>query len=90
MPVQAHIISEYVVYMADYVTEINVPEKQIQALQQIFDRMKIQPLPVSREEFESRAMLYHILMDLEDFLLFKKQFVESMSEDQKEIYWKTK
>ena len=53
----------------------------------IFDRMKLQPLPVTRKEFESRAMLYHILMDLEDFLLFKKQFVEHLSEEQKGIYW---
>lgn len=88
MPSQAKIVSAYVVYMAAYVTEMNVPEKQILALEEIFQRMKLQPLPVTREEFESRAMLYHILMDLEDFLLFKKQFVESLSKEQKERYWK--
>lgn len=87
MPVQAHIISDYVMYMADYVTEMNVPKSQLQALSQIFERMKLQPLPVTRQEFESRAMLYHILMDLEDFLLYKKTFVESLSAQQMEKYW---
>lgn len=87
MPLQAKIISEYIIYMANYVTEMNVPEKQIQALMQIFERMKMQPLPVSRKEFESRAMLYHILMDIEDFLLLKKAFVEALSEKQKSRYW---
>lgn len=87
MPSQAKIISEYMLYMADYVTEMNVPERQMRALEKIFDRMKLQPLPVTRKEFESRAMLYHILMDLEDFLLFKKQFVEHLSEEQKGRYW---
>ena len=87
MPVQAHIISEYVTYMSEYVTEMNIPKKQLQALVDIFDHMKLQPLPVTREEFESRAMLYHILMDLEDFLLFKKQFVESLSKEQVSRYW---
>lgn len=90
MPVQAHIISEYVKYLSDYVTEMNVPKRQIQALEQIFERMRLQPLPTTRQEFESRAMLYHILMDLEDFLLFKKNFMESLSEEQMARYWKTK
>lgn len=41
--------------------------------------MKKEPLPVTREEFESRALLYHILMDLEEFLIEKKRFVTSGS-----------
>jgi len=39
--------------------------------------MKEEPLPVSRTEFESRAVLYHILMDLEDFLQEKKRFIHN-------------
>ena len=45
-------------------------------------------LPATREEFENRAILYHILMDLEDFLLRKKKFVQGLSQKQKELYWK--
>lgn len=87
MPIQAQVVAEYVTYMANYVTEMNIPKKQLYALQHIFDRMKQQPLPETRQEFESRAMLYHILMDLEEFLLYKKRFVEALSEEQISRYW---
>ena len=50
--------------------------------------MKQQPLPVTREEFESRAILYHILMDLEEFLIAKKRFVEELDDVKLETYWK--
>ena len=43
---------------------------------------------VTREEFESRALLYHILMDLEEFLMFKKRFVEGLDGKTLERYWK--
>ncbi len=75
MPTQAQIIVEYIRYMSVYVTELNEPTPQLEYLDTIFQRMKLEPLPVSREEFESRAVLYHILMDLEEFLLFKQEFV---------------
>lgn len=42
----------------------------------LFGQMKNSPLPVTREEFENRAMLYAILMDLRYFLLLKKEFAE--------------
>lgn len=67
--------------------EHNVPTNQIEKLHGIFEEMKTEPLPQSREEFENRAILYHILMDLEEFLVFKKRFVESLEDIHKEIYW---
>ncbi|MBD5161328.1 MAG: hypothetical protein HDT14_04810 [Oscillibacter sp.] len=75
MPVQAQIVAEYVSYLSQYILELNEPDIQLQHLEDIFLRMKEEPLPVSRAEFESRAVLYHILMDLEDFLLEKKRFI---------------
>ena len=70
--------------------ERNVPQAQIEKLEGIFEVMKREPLPLSREEFESRAMLYHILMDLEEFLIFKKRFVEGLSDEQRRRYWNQK
>ena len=75
MPVQAEIVAEYIEYLSQYVTELNEPAPQLQQLADIFLWMKNEPLPVSRAEFESRAVLYHILMDLEDFLMEKKRFI---------------
>lgn len=75
MPVQAQVVAEYVRYLSQYVTELNVPDPQLRHLEEIFLKMKEEPLPASRTEFESRAVLYHILMDLEEFLLEKKRFI---------------
>lgn len=75
IPSQAQVVAEYIRYMSEYVTELNRPKLQLQRLEDIFQQMKQEPLPVSREEFENRAVLYHILMDLEDFILFKQDFV---------------
>ncbi|MDD2978525.1 MAG: aromatic acid exporter family protein [Hespellia sp.] len=87
IPTQSKVIAEYIIYMMDYVIEINLPTEQLGRLEEIFEEMKHEPLPQSRQEFESRAMLYHILMDLEEFLVFKKRFAESMNEEQKKRYW---
>ena len=38
--------------------------------------MREEPLPVTREEFEARAVLFYILKQLEEFLLLKNQFVQ--------------
>ncbi len=90
MPRQAAVIADYILYLVEYVVERNVPQAQIEKLEGIFEVMKKEPMPVSREEFESRAMLYHILMDLEEFLIFKKRFVEGLSDEQRRRYWNQK
>ena len=73
IPRQAKIVVEYIRYMYQYVAELNEPELQLERLDEIFQQMEEEPLPT---EFESRALLYHILMDLEEFLLEKQQFLE--------------
>lgn len=87
MPAQARIVSNFMLYLTDYITEKNIPEKQIKRLDLIFQDMKTQPLPDTREEFESRAILYHILMDLNEFLISKQRFIDHLSDKQLELYW---
>lgn len=89
MPVQAHVVSEYLLYMKQHVVEVNIPEKQIEKLEELFEDMRRERLPRTREEFESRAILYHILMDIEEFLLTKKKFVDSLDEQKLRRYWDT-
>lgn len=88
MPKQALVIADYISYMKDYIIEIHTPTNQIEKLEEIFEKMKAEPLPESREEFENRAILYHILQDLQEFLVFKKRFVEDLKDVHKDIYWK--
>lgn len=88
MPKQAKIIADYMLYLMDYVIELNIPSPQMEKLNEIFLCMKSEELPVTREEFESRALLYHILMDIEEFLKFKMRFVNGLNGRQKKIYWR--
>lgn len=83
-PRQARIITEFIYHISGSAAEKNDPQKQIDYLVEIFDRMKREALPASREEFESRAMLYHILMDLEEFLLVKKHFLDQRRQGREE------
>lgn len=69
------------------VKELTVPESSENVWKQLEELET--PLPASREEFENRAILYHILMDLEEFLKMKKKFVDSLTEDQMERYWQS-
>ncbi len=88
MPKQAHIVADYISYVVEYVVETNSPTEQIEHLLAIFEKMKDEPLPETHEEFEARAILYHILMDLEDFLIYKRRFVDALDEVQLRLYWK--
>lgn len=88
LPRQAEIVSHFILDMCEHVTEMNDPKKQIAQLDALLDEMQNQQLPQTTDEFKSRALLYHVLMELEDFLLYKQRFVESIDEEQFRIYWK--
>lgn len=88
MPKQAHIVSNFITNITQYVTEMNDPKRQIEDLEGLLEELRNEPLPETQEEFESRAELYHVLMDMEEFLLYKKRFVEEIDETQFRIYWK--
>lgn len=54
---------------------------------EIKQKMEHSFLPKTREEFENRAILYHLLLDTQRFLLMKQEFVQSLTEEQVNIYW---
>ncbi|MDD3219936.1 MAG: aromatic acid exporter family protein [Lachnospiraceae bacterium] len=88
MPKQAKIVAEYMLYLTDYVTEFNRPEEQREKLEDMIKLMETSALPQTREEFRNRALVYHILMDLEDFLKYKMRFIKGLDETKLKIYWK--
>ena len=49
----------------------------LEVLEQLFMKMKEEPLPESREEFESRAILYYILKQIQNLLEVKRDFMKS-------------
>lgn len=88
MPRQAATVAEYILYLSQYVVELNHPTAQIQRLDEIFEDMRDEELPRTRSEFENRAMLYHVLMDLRDFLAYKADFVDRLDQVQLTRYWR--
>ena len=88
LPKQAQIVSEFITDITEFVAEMNDPVRQISELEGLLQTLREEPLPTTHEEFENRAHLYHVLMDLEEFLLYKKRFVEEIDATQFRVYWK--
>lgn len=88
MPEGAEVVSDFIREISEHVTEMNDPQALIEKLQKTIDHIGDGKLPESREEFENKALLYHVLMDLEEFLLYKQRFIESIDETQFQVYWK--
>lgn len=87
-PAQSQVITEFIRYLARYVCEMNEPTAQETQLQRLLQKLRHETLPRTREEFEHRAILYHILMTIREFISLKRQFVDGLSEKQKEAYWR--
>ena len=64
----------------DYHKE-NTVEGLLGSLDELLLEMKGQKLPESREEFEARAILFYILMQLKNLLELKREFVLNKIDD---------
>ncbi len=84
---QAEQVAELFHEIAVTFGESNNARDLLASREEVLSRMKDSDLPVTRREFEERAVLYGILMDLEYFLLLKKEFVDSLTEEQIIRYW---
>lgn len=87
IPPQAEQISVFIHEISVSFGEYNNARALLEALSELLSQMKDSPLPVTREEFEERAILYAILMDLDRFLKLKKNFVDALTEEQIRRYW---
>lgn len=86
-PNQAAVLSNFMIHMSQTFHERNNAEGLIRDLKLMRNTMRNEPLPVTREEFENRAVLYQTIYELEDFLRIKRQFVRELSEEQVRLYW---
>lgn len=53
----------------------NTVEELLGKLEELFREMEQEPLPESRQEFEARAILFYILMQIKNLLEVKREFV---------------
>ena len=88
VPRQASPIALFLNTVREHFHEYNNAEKLLEELEQIKSGFRVEQNPVTREEFENRAVLYLILYDLENFLIIKKNFVSNISLNQIITYWK--
>ncbi len=88
LPSQSESIAHFIGQIRDSFHEYNNAVALLGELEQVKDDMRKQPLPDSRAEFESRAVLYRILLELEQFLRIKMLFVEELSEEDIRKFWK--
>lgn len=77
---QAHTLNHYTKEVASYVTASNDPKPLMNQLDELILQFKNDSLPQTRDEFETRASLYHYCLELEYFLLLKAHFLEKKQE----------
>ncbi len=87
IPDSVNVVSDYLEYLIPYIREKQDPKAQLEHLDQTLASLKKEYVPSSMSDFEAQAVVYHILMDLEDFVLAKKRFIDSLNEEQKRIYF---
>ena len=73
-PQQVRALADFVERIAGEFAEENDVQGLLEELEALKESYTISELPKSREEFENRAMLYHIMEDLKVFLQIKREF----------------
>lgn len=80
-------------FMREIAGSLEAPKNTIPLLEDLEEmrrHFRSGKLPVTRAEFETRAVLFTILIDLEYLLLAKKKFAEDLTPWQISYFWGTK
>lgn len=70
-------ISKFMIHIGESLDEYNSAEGLLEELEELKIFYEQSELPASRKEFEERAVLYGVIMQLESFLIIKLQFSTS-------------
>lgn len=70
------VITEFIQSFVNKIGKANMATLLMVQLDQLRESFKDKPLPSNRQEFEERAILFHILFDIEAFLLAKVRYHE--------------
>ena len=87
VPPQAELIAEFIENISGTFSESNNAKSLTDECNKLCEKFKESELPCSREEFEARAVLYMILLDLKNFIKIKGEFAESLTQKQIQKYW---
>lgn len=84
---QSFEIAEFIRNIAETLSESQNVKGLLEKEDALLLKYKESTLPISREEFENRAILHVILMEFQMFLHVKKEFIDALTEEQKSKYW---
>ncbi len=87
VPNQVLPISQFIESIANSLAESNNAKALLQLERSLEEEYRKSPLPLTREEFEDRAVLYMILKEFKIFLMMKEQFSDTLTKDQVQKYW---
>ena len=76
LPAQASLVAGLLGEIEQDYNRNNHVEGLLQQLTGLLQEMKGQELPASREEFEARAILFYIIMQLENLLEIKRRYMK--------------
>lgn len=75
LPKQAHMVADFLGELEQAYHKYNTVTEYLDKLQALGEEMKREALPETREEFEARAILFYVLIQLEELLWIKRRFV---------------
>ena len=84
---QSFEVADFIEQIAESLSESQNSKVLLINEENLMQKFKEAPLPATRDEFETRAVLYVILVNFRLFLKMKKRFVDSLTEEQKAKYW---
>lgn len=87
VPKEGKIVAGFIRAVSDSFHELNNAKALLSALAVMRSQFRQGKLPGTRKEFESRAVLYEMVHDLQEFLRIKRRFAEEVTEGQKKLYW---
>ncbi len=87
LPVQAQPIADFMESVAASFHEKNNVEGLLAELEELKEYFRKEALPKFREEFENRAILFHIMKELEYFLMLKRNFIIELDAKSMKYYW---
>lgn len=75
LPRQAKVVADFLMQLEQAYHKYNTVTEYLDKLQALGEEMRHEELPKTREEFEARAILFYVLMQLEELLWIKRRFV---------------
>ena len=74
IPAQAALVAQLLMQIRQEYHRNNTTEALLESLKEVYENMRKEPLPMSRQEFEARAVLFYVLKQVEEFLQLKHRF----------------